>query len=723
MLLLAFACLPERGSEPGSGWNRALQAAREFDTWVICSASSVQEIDRYLATHGPIDGLRFEFVESPRWEQWLETIPGLLYLPYNLWHRRAFRAAHALHERVRFDLVHQVTFNGYREPGYLWRLGVPFVWGPIGGTQNYPWRLIGEAGWRGTAAEGLRSMLNGLQLRISHRVRRAAWQASALLAASSTNQSDFARVVGRAPVLMVDVGLTRVATSAPTRLADTPLRILWSGELRTRKALSLLLRALARLPRHVAYEVRVVGAGPCEKRWRALARRLGVDHHVRWMGWLPHTEALQQNSWAHVLVFTSLRDTSGTVILEALASGLPVVGLDHQGVHDIVTDQAGIRIPITTRPQVVERLADAMATLAMDISVWQRLSDGALERAREYLWIRQGTRMGAIYRHVLEDAHPSDRPGRSTMTERASQATRELAQRGASALAEVLNGVLPDRLAPRVGILAYHRIAPHAPGLAKPTHNVRPERFRAQIAGLLDRGYVVWPLRQVIEYGRAGIAIPDKTVVITFDDGYECVHRHAWPVLQELRASATIFVNTKYLDTDRPFPFDRWAQRLQACLPVEAYRPLSSAQCDEMWNSGVIDLGSHTHSHDDFRRRPATLRADIELSLDILRSRFGCTDVAFAFPFGRRSLSYVSDELVAAARSAGVTCGLASDGAIVDPATDPFFWGRSTVYDWDTSGTLDAKLAGRHDWIEQLRSWMHRWSVGRELRQVHVKDL
>ena len=55
------------------------------------------------------------------------------------------------------------------------------------------------------------------------------------------------------------------------------------------------------------------------------------------MGWLPHQEAIAQYAWADAFVFSSLRDTTGTVVVEALAAGLPVICLDHQGVHDVVT--------------------------------------------------------------------------------------------------------------------------------------------------------------------------------------------------------------------------------------------------------------------------------------------------------------------------------------------------------------------------------------------------
>lgn len=708
LLLLAASCLPERGSEPGVGWNRALQAAQTFDTWVVCDQVSAPKIDHYLSMHGAVDGLRFEYVRSPDWERGLKRIPGLYYVSYNLWQRRAFRAARALHASVGFDLAHQVTLCGYREPGYAWQLGIPFVWGPIGGTQNYPWHLLAEAGWRGAAHEGVRSLFNSLQLRTSGRVRRAAWQAAALLAASSTNQSDFARVIGRAPERMLETGLPALAATTPTRAHGSPLRILWSGELRAHKALSLFLKALARLPDAVTCEVRILGDGAYTKRWRALARRLGVDRHIQWMGWLSHPEALEQYSWAQLLVFTSLRDTSGNVVLEALGSGIPVVCLDHQGVHDIVTEQSGVRIPVTTSREIADCLAGTIATLAVDRDEWQRLSRGASERAAELLWARQGARMDAIYRRVLEDPSPMSRPLRPGVIERVSDLAKELAQRAASTVSGTLNEVLPRRSGGSIGILTYHRVTPHVAGIATPTYNVRPERFRMQVAGLLERGFTVWPLQRLIDHGRRGLAVPDKTIVITFDDGYECVYRHAWPALADLGACATVFLNTQYLDSERPFPFDPWARRLEACLPDDAYRPLRSEQCTEMQASGVIELGSHTHSHADFRKRPAALRADIEQSLDILRSRFGRSEVTFAFPFGRRSHGFVSDDLIAAAQGAGVLCSLSTDGALVDPTTDPFSWGRFSAYDWDTGATLAAKLEGRYEWVERMRGWAQR---------------
>jgi len=388
------------------GWNRAVQTARFCDTWVICEECEFgEEIRRHLRSHGDVPGLHFVFVPKRGWETALSRVPGLYFLMYNLWHRRAFSVARRFHEQFAFDLVHHATMCGFREPSYLWKLDAPFVWGPVGGTQNYPWRFLGEAGIRGAIGEALRGVANAIQLRFSPRVRRAVRRAAAFAAANTTNQNDFNRTHDVAPMLMSETGIESVmGTPRTDRDPGRPLRILWSGLMTPRKALSLLIKALARLPKDVPYELRILGDGPLRRRWQRLAHRTGVQCHTTWMGRLPRHEALRQYAWADLFAFTSLRDTTGTVVLEALGAGLPVVCLDHQGAHGVITDQCGIKVPVTAPNEVIAGLSEAVTLLARDTRQWERLSRGALERAEEYVWSRLVERMVGVYRQVLQDS-------------------------------------------------------------------------------------------------------------------------------------------------------------------------------------------------------------------------------------------------------------------------------------------------------------------------------
>jgi glycosyltransferase involved in cell wall biosynthesis len=407
VLMLAYACDPYRGSEPGTGWQRAFENAKHFDTWVICEQGEFEaEIRRFESENGRVPGLNFCFVPKRRFEIFLGKIPGLYYAGYRLWHRRAYRAALKLHERCEFDLVHQANMCGFREPGYLWRMPLPFVWGPIGGAQNYPWRFLGQAGFLGAFHEFTRGVLNGIQLRYSFSVRAAAKRAVFIMAANSENRRAFEKVHGVTPELFVEIGVRSVKAKKTRERNGGPLRLLWSGQLKHHKALHLLLKALAQVPSPVPYELRILGEGPLEARWKRLARRLGVDHSCRWMGWLSLQEAFTQYGWADLFVFTSLRDTAGTVVLEALSRGVPVVCLDHQGAGDIVTPACGVKIPVTKPKEVVARLADVLIELAHDPERLERLSIGAEQRAEDFLWSRQGRRLAGIYRRVLRESAP-----------------------------------------------------------------------------------------------------------------------------------------------------------------------------------------------------------------------------------------------------------------------------------------------------------------------------
>lgn len=246
----------------------------------------------------------------------------------------------------------------------------------------------------------------------------------------------------------------------------------------------------------------------------------------------------------------------------------------------------------------------------------------------------------------------------------------------------------------RLGILLYHRLAHPNPSCPAPTNHVTPEVFGQQIRGLLAAGFVFWPLRRILEHRTRGWCIPPYVTALTFDDGYGGVYAYAWPLLRELQVPATLFINTAYLDSPEPLPFDHWGVANSDRAEPIAYRPLTTQECREMVASGLIDLGSHTHSHRDFRGHAAELEADIRASQTILRELTGQEHFSFAYPYGNLERGFLADDQVEAARRSGVLCGLHSSNALVRPGQDPWRWGRLRVYSWDNGESLAAKLTG-----------------------------
>ena len=246
------------------------------------------------------------------------------------------------------------------------------------------------------------------------------------------------------------------------------------------------------------------------------------------------------------------------------------------------------------------------------------------------------------------------------------------------------------------GILMYHRVADRPVGAKAPTWNVAPGRLRKQLESLLSAGYEAWSLRKVLAYQRSSRPIPANVFVITFDDGYRNNYSEAWPILRELRAPATIFLATAFLDTKERFPFDDWQDAGSPHVPPSSWLPLSTAECVEMLDGGLIDFGTHTHTHQSFLGRVDDFRQDLRISLDTLQLRFGIDNPPFAAPFG-----HVSQELIAAAQQEGSACVLSACDERARVGFDHFCWGRFCVENDDTLTTLAAKLSGWHTPVDR----------------------
>lgn len=277
-------------------------------------------------------------------------------------------------------------------------------------------------------------------------------------------------------------------------------------------------------------------------------------------------------------------------------------------------------------------------------------------------------------------------------------------KRAVGFVARTLHKVFGSRVQGHVGILLYHRVQPSIPGLPEPTFNVEPSLFRAHLVGLQAAGFRFVHLREVLRAARLGEPLPPCSVVLSFDDAFESVYHHAYPVLCKLGIPATAFLATAYLDSPDPFPFDIWGRRFRDRMGPESYRPLSIEQCGSMMASGLLDVGAHTHTHQDFRGRPDALQRDLRRSVGTIRDAFGCNDVTFSFPYGKTDLGYAGGAMSEAARAAGVCCGLTTDCELIDPERDdPFAWGRFSGCSWDTAETLAAKLAGWYGWAPRMQ--------------------
>jgi glycosyltransferase involved in cell wall biosynthesis len=393
ILISALFFSPYRGSESACGWEISKRLAAHHDVTVITGdlcrdQPTFNDLTQFQAAEGSFpEGMQVEYlaptaaIHHIHWRHY--RIPGmgwLYYWAYNLWQRQAFKKAKALHEAQPFDLTYQLTLTGFREPGYLWTLPIPFVWGPIGGNYRVPAAFLPELGAKEWLAETARKGFGAWQSRRSGRPAQAAKAAHTIWAGTLADLK-LTQKWGVDAQCLSESGcnLTIPAPKSP----GNNLRLTWCGQILRKKALPLALKALAQCPNTT---LDIIGTGCDETQCQLLCTELGLDDRVTWHGWVDHHVSKDIIAKNDALIHTSLKEGGNPhVIMEALSCGVPIICHDTAGMQRNIDATCGIKIPLVDPQTSINGFSEAITKLA-DPTLRGSLSEGAFARASELTW-------------------------------------------------------------------------------------------------------------------------------------------------------------------------------------------------------------------------------------------------------------------------------------------------------------------------------------------------
>jgi glycosyltransferase involved in cell wall biosynthesis len=398
--IIGHACSPVLGSEPGNTWNWAWHLASKHSVWVIAYPQYRGDVEAFLAVN-PGRDIRFIWsAPPPAIDPWRPSRSDrLLQLHYFLWLRYAYRAAVRLDREVGIDLCHHVSLNTISAPPPFWLLPMLTVWGPVGGGQQAPpaFRNYYGAEWKNQALRDLR-----LRLMPHVPVLRKAVRAVSMVLATNRETEALLRDGGAREVrLFLDCGSPDSVADIRYELPEQPqyLTLLWAGRLEKRKALSIALEAISLKPT-MRVKLLIAGDGPARAEWEELARGLGLGSRVRFLGKVPFHEMQSLFRQSDAFLFTSLCDSSGSVVLEAMSYGLPVITLDHQGIGAFAPEDAAIKVPVTTPAETVGAFADAIVAIFMSPERRRQLGLGSRRYALSQTWAHRAEQMSCWYEEL-----------------------------------------------------------------------------------------------------------------------------------------------------------------------------------------------------------------------------------------------------------------------------------------------------------------------------------
>ena len=403
VLINAYAVSPDRGSEPGMGWNWCMRLARECELFIITEGEFREEIERVLPTLPQAPNMHFHYlpvsdrVRRMCWNQgdWR------FYIHYRRWQKRALALAREICRAERIDIIHQLNMVGFREPGLLWKIsGIPYIWGPIGGMALTPVRYFREAPFTERVQIRFKNLFNRIQRKYSLSVIHALRHSRVVLCATKDDYDLVSSYHRTKAELINETGTSVVST--PIQRDHSPLHIIWVGKFMRRKQLGLALKAFSALPgQDVVLDIVGSGTPDEEIQYHALADKLDVSSRVNWKGQVSHYEVGVLMDSADIFLFTSVSEATSTVTMEAISHGLPVVCFDACGFGLVVEDGMGIKIPLGDPAESAKAFAFAIQKLVESPSLRARMSETCYRKASILSWDYKVKRVLSLYEEVL----------------------------------------------------------------------------------------------------------------------------------------------------------------------------------------------------------------------------------------------------------------------------------------------------------------------------------
>ena len=410
ILINAYACSPNMGSEPGMAWNWVSNLAKYCEVHIITEGEFQDKIEDVVPKLEQGGNMHFYYnpvsdeIRKMCWNQgdWR------FYKYYKEWQWKTYLIAKDICLKQHIDVLHQLNMIGFREPGYLWKLSketdIPFVWGPIGGLKQFPVAYLKGAGLKMQLFNRLKNILNVWQLKHDRRVNDAFVTAKLLVSSIPDSYRAIKKYKGLESIVIPETGCFEADDVSLERFDNSKFHVMWVGKFDFRKQLPLALKAIS-ISGNPEIVLNVYGTGSDDQisYAKGLADELGISNNVVWHGNQSNAVVMDAMRNAQLFFFTSVSEDTSTVVLEAVSNRLPVLCFNACGMAAVIDEKVGRKIPLTNPEQSATDFAKILNELEGNRDELKRMSENCKQRQKELSWEEKAKTMVKWYEKVVSE--------------------------------------------------------------------------------------------------------------------------------------------------------------------------------------------------------------------------------------------------------------------------------------------------------------------------------
>ena len=381
LLITAYACSPSQGSEAGVAWWWITNCAKSYDVTVITCEAQRLDIEKAVASENI--NIKFKFIKWPKSISPSGVEHRFERFKVYFWEILAIYYVRQLTNSIKFDLSQHISIATWRLPSCLAFTNVPFILGPVSGSEILPKGFSRHLSFRGFIWSNVRNFLIHLSW-YDPFIRYTLLRAKRILVSSPQTYEQLKKsyngkveYYGHA---FKSLDILKIKPNMEKEFyVKNVIKLVWMGNLIPRKGLELVIRALKDKRLHSCI-LDIMGEGPEKKRCLRIAKELGVENRINFLGRLPRKEAINKLIEYDVFVFSSLQDMMGQALSEAMQMGLPCVVMNWGGPSALVGDTGAVKVPISSFKDTCQNLADKLVEVCFNPKRLKELSYNAIQR-------------------------------------------------------------------------------------------------------------------------------------------------------------------------------------------------------------------------------------------------------------------------------------------------------------------------------------------------------
>jgi len=402
ILVSAYACEPNKGSEPEVGWQWVKGLAENNKVYVITRVNNKENIQNGLSGFKYKENIKFFYYDLPEFFLCMKKMVKINQLYYFFWQFGIISLARDIVNREDIDICHHITFVTFKVFSALAFVNKPFVFGPVGGGERAAYKFYKGCRKRDILKEIIRDIdilfarFNPLNL---YTLRKA----TLILTTTKDTRRLIPNKYKSKCSIMQTIGIDRINESTKIIQEKNEFKLLYAGNLIYWKGINILLDSFLMLRKsnknhNKEIKLSIVGKGRLEGKIKDFIKQNNLEDSIELLGMRDRNELLNMYKEVDLFIFPSLHDSGGMVVLESMANGTPVLCLNLGGPSVNIDKECGIIVEANSYSQVVKDIAMNIEKLSIDQNLHTKLSKNSLVKAEnQFLWSKKIKYIEKIY--------------------------------------------------------------------------------------------------------------------------------------------------------------------------------------------------------------------------------------------------------------------------------------------------------------------------------------